>query len=272
VRDQAALSLGQMDSGAGIRLLAETCSGGRGPSVRALALIQDMAPDRLDQVPGPLRRQITYELARIRFWRNWPRTRSVTAAGAIGGAAGFALGLAPLMILHQSQITGSSIPDMLFIAPLLAVFGLLAGAVLALGISAGESLLSDRPGLGRLLGGTLLGGVGFTLLVSLPLSAIAPASLREAALTVAGGGLFAALIGLGITLPAAIHPGRGLVWAGGGLGAALGVVVWGMLGFDPFQVAPKPSVPPPVLLAFGGLAGLLIAFSIAWRGFFRARA
>jgi hypothetical protein len=72
------------------------------------------------------------------------------------------------------------------------------------------------------------------------------------------------LTALGITVPAAFSRQRAFILGGGVIGAALGIVILGVLGFDPFQVSPAPTVPPPLLLAFGGLVGLLMAFSITW--------
>ncbi len=266
VQDTAAVSLGQMGNGKGISLLVDTVSDKqsvhRARGLHALALIQDVAPDQLAGVAGPTRRQATLELARIRFWRNWPRIRAVTAAGAIGGALGFGLGLTPPITLHALALLAGrgSMLDMVFIAPLLAVFGLLAGAVMALGISAGESLLSKRPGVGRITGSSLLGGLGFAIILS-PLAIVDPVGLPGDVWKIVGGGLFGLLIAPGITVPAAITPRRAAALAGGAVGGALGMVIWGALGYKPFQLG---TVPAPVLLVSGGLVGLIIAFSIAW--------
>jgi hypothetical protein len=264
VRDTAAVSLGRMGGQAGFKQLVETGQTGKGPqqarAVRSLALIQDTAPDQLAEITGPLRRRVYYELARIRFSRNWPRIRLVTVAGAAGGAIGFGLGLSPPTALHTAAILGiESIPDLLLIAPVLAVFGLLAGAVMAFGVGTGESLLSRKPTLGRTVGGALLGGLGFAVVLS-PL-AIVDRMLLPVPVVILGAGLFGMLIGLGITAPAAIRPARVAALGGGAVGGALGIVVWRAMGFLPFQVD---SVPTPVLLVCGGVVGLILAFSIAW--------
>jgi hypothetical protein len=268
VRDMAAVSLGGLGVEAGARLLIDAVSTPESPqqaqAVRALALIRDVAPDQLTALRAPIRRQVSNELGKIRLRRNWPSIRMITAAGAIGGTLGFGLGLSPPLAVHTARLLGAqSIRDVIFIAPLVAVFGLLAGAATALGISAGEALWRERAGMGRALGGTLLGGLGFAVCMS-PLAIVDAAGLLDVALTVAGAGLLGALTGLGLTLPAIISRKRAVVLPGGLIGAALGVVVWGALGFKPFQIAPEPSVPLPVLLACGGLLGLIMAWSVTW--------
>jgi len=149
--------------------------------------------------------------------------------------------------------------DMVFIALILALLGLLAGAVMAFGISAGESLLGRRPRLGRALGGALLGGLGFVAVWS-PLVIVDTTEI-PVALVILGSGLFGTMIGLGTTAPAAIIPKRAAGLAGGTVGGALGIVVWRAMGFGPFQVG---SVPTIVLVACGGVVGLILAFSITW--------
>jgi hypothetical protein len=268
VRDRAAVSLGGLEVEAGTQLLIDAVSAPDSPqqaqAVHALALIQDVAPDQLTALRAPIRRQVNYELGKIRFGRNWSSIRMVTAAGAIGGAAGFGLGLAPPMALHSARLLGAqSILDVIFIAPLLAVFGLLAGAVMALGISAGEALLRQRVTMGRTVGGALLGGLGFALTIS-PLAIVDAASPLDGALTVVGGGLLGALTGLGITLPAAASHKWAATVVGGVVGAALGIAVWGALGYAPFRMGPGASVASPLLLFFGGLLGLMMALSLVW--------
>jgi hypothetical protein len=263
VRDMAATSLGRAGVEGGVSLLVDVASAPESPrraqAVHALALIRDVAPQQLKTLRGPARRQVGYELARIRFGRNWPRIRMITAAGAVGGALGFGLGLAPPIALHNAALLGAEyVSDVIFIGPQLAALGLLAGAVMALGISTGEALWRERASMGRAVGGTLLGGLSFAVFLS-------PWLILDAgALTVVGGGLLGALTGLGLTLPAAISHKRAAMLAGGLIGAALGVIVLGALGFIPFQIAPEPSVPLPMLLACGGLLGLMMALSVAW--------
>ena len=150
--------------------------------------------------------------------------------------------------------------DVVFIAPVFAALGLLAGTVMALGLSVGESLLGKRARLGRTLGGTLLGGLGFAAVLSL-FAIVDPIGLPGDVVKIVGGGLFGMTIGLGITAPAAISPKRAVGLGGGAVGGALGIVVWGAMGMKPFQAG---SVPAPVLLVSGGLVGLIMAFSIVW--------
>lgn len=265
VRDTAAVSLGRMGGQAGIGHLMETAQTGESAqqarAVRALALIQDVAPDRLAEKKGRIRRQVHFKLARIRFSRNWPKIRLVIAAGAVGGALGFGLGLGPLMALHSVALYDDPalFLDVVFIAPVLALFGLLAGAVMAFGISTCESLLSRKPRLGRALGGAVLGGLGFAAVFSPQV--IADSMELPAALVILGSGLFGVMIGLGITAPVVLSPKRAAALGGGVVGGALGIVVWRATGFAPFQVG---SVPTPVLLVSGGLVGLILAFSITW--------
>jgi hypothetical protein len=149
---------------------------------------------------------------------------------------------------------------MVFIAPFLALFGLLAGAMMAFGIGAGESLLSRRPRLGRALGGALLGGFGFAAVWS-PLAIVDSVGFPGDAFIIVGGGLFGTIIGLGVTAPAVISPKRVAALGGGTVGGALGIVVWRAMGFGPLQID---SVPTLMLLVSGGLVGLVLAFSIAW--------
>ena len=184
-------------------------------------------------------------------------------AGAVGGALGFGLGLTPPIALHYLAVLGAgSILFTIFIAPILAVFGLLSGSVLALGISSGAALFSRRPGAGRILGGALLGGLGFALFLG-PLAIVDTVRLPDGVFNVMGGGLFGLLIALGITVPAAVAPNRAAALAGGALGGALGILIWRTLGFIPLHVS---SVPTPILLVSGGLVGLILASSIVWAG------
>ena len=115
VRDAAAVSLGQMGGQEGISLLVDAASdkGGarRAQAVHALALSQDAAPGGLVEVTGPLRRQVAVQLARIRFWRNWPRIRMVTLAGAIGGAICAAAGADFLCYVTPAEHLGLPTPQ-----------------------------------------------------------------------------------------------------------------------------------------------------------------
>jgi hypothetical protein len=265
VRDTAAVSLGRTGGQAGIEFLVEVAQTEKGQqqarAIRALALVQDIVWDRLPETMGTLRRQISYELARIRVRRNWPKIRAVTVAGAIGGAVGFGLGLSPLVAFHTAALfSGGSILDLVFIGPILAVLGLLAGSVMGLGISMGESLLGRRSRLGRMLGGTFLGGLGFAVILS-TLAIVDPVGLPDDVLKIVGGGFLGTAIGLGVTAGAVISPTLAAGLGGGTIGGALGIIVWGLMGMKPFQVG---SVPTALILISGGLVGLIMAFSIVW--------
>jgi hypothetical protein len=151
------------------------------------------------------------------------------------------------------------IVDVVTYALILAPFGLLAGAVMAFGISAVGSLLSRRPRLGRALGGALLGGLGFA-------AVFAPLMTGEmmelpVGLVILGNGLFGTIIGLGITAPAVIGPRRAVALVGGAVGGTVGILFCRTLGFPAFQVE---SVPTPVLLLSGAVVGLILALSITW--------
>jgi hypothetical protein len=269
VRDTAAVSLGRVEGRMGVSLLVDTVSdeesADRAQGLRALALIQDVSSDQLADVARPIRRQITLELAKINFWRAWPRTRLATGIGAAGGALAFGLGFTPPMaMLFMALVRGpASLMMTVFIGPLLAALGLVAGAVMALGISTGEAVFGRRPGLGRILGGTLLGGLGFALVLA-PLAIVDATAPLDAVLRTVGGGLTGMLIGLGITGPGAITSRRVAALVGGAVGGSLGIVIWGALGFDPFNPFPGGAAPLPVLLVSGGLVGLILAFSILW--------
>jgi hypothetical protein len=263
VRDRAAVSLAQMKNWAGIKMLVEMAQVQESPqpmqALRALALIQDVAPDQLGQTGGALRRQVYYKLAKIRFWRSWPRIRWVTVAGTVGGALAFGLGLTLPTILHRAQIYQTqSFIAVVFFAQIFAILGLLAGAGIAFGIAVGEALFSERAKLGRIGGGALLGGLAFALVLFFP-SIVGAENALSIFLVSVGSGLFGLTTGLGITLPAAVSQRRAAVLGGGFAGAALGAIIWRALGYNLFQ-----DVSVPALLICGGLVGLIIAFSITW--------
>jgi hypothetical protein len=266
VRDTAALSLAQTADPESLTGLIEAATRPDGPqparAIRALALIEEAAPGKLKALPRPTRQRILRELAKIRFWRHWPRIRLVTAAGAIGGAAAFGLGLTPPVAVQLARLS-QPLTDLIIYAPLLTVLGLVAGAFLAFGLSSGAALFGRRPKWGRVVGGTLLGGLGFALVLS-PL-AIVDAPDLVAGLTVGlGGVIFGALTGFGLTVTAVLSRQRVLALAGGGLGAIAGLFSFGALGFDPFQVvAGQPLVWLSILFS-GGVVGAILAFTIGW--------
>lgn len=260
VREMAAVSLGRMSDPEGIKKLVRTAqtseSQQRMRAIHGLALIREVAADWPPDVTGNIRRQVYYELAKIRFWRNWSRIRVITVVGAMGGALGFGFGLSPLLTLSQaaSQSLQTAITDALGFFLLFAIMGLLFGAGLTFGISVGGALLGERVKLGRLLGGIFLGGISSSVLLS-------PFILGEASvlLAIVGSGLFGVIMALGITISSAISSKRGIIIGGAAVSGALGLVTWSHLGFTPGQ-----DLPILVLLAFGGLIGLILAFSIAW--------
>jgi hypothetical protein len=270
VREMAAVTLAQMGGHAGIKQLVEIAQVSdrlqRMRAVQVLALIQDTAPGLLAEIENRLKHQTYYQLAKLRFWRNWARIRIVMVAGAIGGAMGFGLGLSPPIALHSLALYRNvvgSITDMLFIIPLLAIMGLLAGAGMALGISVGESLFSERVRLGRAVGGTVLGGLAFAAVLS-PITVVDMTGLLDGVLKIVGSGLFGMATGLGFTAAWGISPKRPVALGGGMVGAVLGIMALGALGYDPFQVVPQSTVPAPVLIVSGALVGLMMAFSISW--------
>lgn len=265
VRDMAAVSLGRMGSATGIKQVVEAAQASEDlqarQAIHALALIQDAAAARLADVAGRIRRQVYYELAKIRFWRSWSRISKVTAVGAIGGAIGFGLGLSSLLTLTEFLLyrdLARTLRDIIFIAPLLATFGLLTGGGMAFGVSLGEALFSERAKMGRIVGGALLGGLAFMVVLSLPIIADAK-SLPGALLASVGSGLFGMMIALGITVSLAISSRRIIALVGGVVGGAAGLAILGNPGFIPGQAN---SI--VMLLASGGVVGLIMAFTIAW--------
>lgn len=262
VRDTAAASLGLMGGQPGINYLTDILLEKEDPlrsrALRALARIRDVAPDQMIDLSGTARLSISSTLAKMRFRRDWPKIRAVTAAGAIGGALGFGLGLTiPLMIQFMEVSDSQSLILAVFIVPLIGVLGLLAGAAVAIGISGGESVMRERAGIGRLVGGILFGGLGFALVLA-PLAIVNLTGFPDDLLEIIGGGLFGVLIALGMTLPAAFTSNRVALIVGGALGGGLGMVAWRVLGFTPLQ-----SSTLPLLLASGALTGFILALSIS---------
>lgn len=264
VRNMGAISLGLMQGQKGIDFLTDVVLEKENPrrtrAFQALARIQDVAPDQRIELSGSTRFHIYYDLAKIRFQGDWPRIRLVTTAGAIGGALGFGFGLTLPLVPQSEQIFGpsASVLDLAFVGLFLAILGLLAGAIMAFGISGAESLKRERASIARIVGGTLLGGLGFAVAL-FPLAIAAPEGLIDVVLKIIGGGLFGVLTALGITVPAALTSRRIAVLIGGALGASLGIFVGGALGFELFQVQ---SVGTPVLIASGGATGLIMALSM----------
>ena len=274
VREMAAVSLGQMEDPTGLQRLLDTAQASEGTqrsqAVHALALIQEAVPYSLADMSRQMRRQVYYELVKLRFWRNWPRIGKVTTAGAIGGAVGIGLGVGTLLSLNLvvNQSPWAAVMDRFLYFLVSAILGLLLGAALTFGINVGEVLLRERAGLGRIAGGVLLGGVSFSVLLLILGSG---SGFRELLRDIVGGGVFGVMIALGITMSSVISPERGVMLEWGAVGGALGLVIWSYLGFAPGQdvFAPgqdvfKAVLRAVILLGCGGLVGLSMAFSIAW--------
>jgi hypothetical protein len=255
VREMAAISLGRMGSRSGIERLTNNLltgkNGEQDRAVRALAIIQDVAPVHSPTIPFPLWRPIYVELAKLRFLRQWPQIRMVTAVGAVAGVVGFALTLTPLLALQWFATFRRSeqvIQDLLFIVFFSALLGLIAGSGLAFGISVGKALVSEHITIGRMLGGALLGGVSFAIAL-FPLQ------------SVPGGMLLGALAGFGITSPLLVNRRRSAQLIGGMVGAALGLLLF-VNFYDPKLLSPAGSI--MMLVMAGGVSGLIMAFAIGW--------
>ena len=262
VRDAAATSLGQMGGRAGLEHLIDHALDGedlqRARAVRALALIRDAVPQQSVPIPASLQRSVYRELATLRFRRAWPWIRQVTAAGAVGGAIGFGLGVTPIEILNEITVFQRLVlRDAPFVATFTALFGLIAGTGTGFGYSAGRALLKENPNLGRTVGGTLLGGLGFAIAL-FPLAMAAGTGLVAG---LAGGGLFGALFGFGMSAPTLVNQKRPAQLAGGAAGGALGIILF-TLQYAP-EVLPYEAYTSILILA-GGLLGLIMAFSIGW--------
>jgi hypothetical protein len=255
-----------MENQAGIQRLIQSLSAPDTPAdsrtaLHALAHIRDVAPDQLMGINGADRRRIMQELAKIRFWRNWPRNRLVVAFGAIGGAMAFGLGLTLPVALHDVGLSGVSIGEsVLFYGLQLTILGLLAGSGMALGISLGDTLLREQSRLGRIIGGSLFGGLFFTVALFL----FIVGNITEQPESILGSLSFGFLVGLGVTVPALAGRGRVPTVIGAIIGATSGILVFGALGFAPFQVAEVTYVPWILLLAAGAIVGLAMASSITW--------
>ena len=260
VRDAAAVNLAQMGSQAGLAQLMAATQANKRPqqqrAVRAMALIQDIAPGRVAQAGSSAQLALYIELARIRFWRHWPRIRLTMAAVAAGGAVGFGLGLTPPVIWYGSPVFGGvSLLDILGYGLAIAILGLLVGAGQGFGLSASAALFGRR---GRSLGSIVSGGLSFAAVLSLLLLG-SGAGFSEFLLAVIGSGLFGMMIGLGMTVAPTTGSRYGLMLGGGAVGGGIGLVLWHYLGF-----MPKHEIPVFILFPFGGLVGLIIAFSLAW--------
>ena len=269
VREAASVALAQMDGRGGIDFLQEAAArpegDGRQRALRALAVILDMSLDRYATISRLRRLPLVSRVAQIRLRREWPRIRSITIAGAAGGALAFGSGLGLVHIVHalqdlRSATAFSLVTFAIFMSSLLAVFGLLAGAIMAFGIGAGEALLREKARLGRVLGGALLGGLGFALVLS-PLALGDDTGFPGILLKILGGGLLGVFIALGITLSTALSTRRAVILIGGSLGGTFGVPWWGMMGYKPLALESKPLF---LLIVAGALTGAVIAAGIVF--------
>lgn len=264
VRDRAAASLGQLGDFEGIRLLTGAVETGdstqRRRALRALALIQDVAPDTMKALDRPFERQVRVTLARIRLQRSWLHIRTVTVAGTVGGAIATSLGLtlAYWLVNPQGFVgPGQALSQAILLAFIFAVLGLAVGASVAFGISAGEAVLDDRPTAGRVLGATILGGLGFALGPGLFFLASA-SGVPEALQTIVACGLAGMTTGLGVSLPVLVSRRPALILMGGVIGGAAAFAILGVLGIKPFEPTSLPA-----LAVSGTLYGLIMALSIA---------
>ena len=268
VRQMAAASLGYigMDAQASIPLLIDALGEGeserQSQAVRALAIIADGAPELLRTASRPIPFSIYLELAQIRLRRAWPWIRLVTGAGAAGGALGTGLGLGLPFGLHTSALAGGQgLWIIFFVIALSAIFGMLAGAIMAFGMGAGEALLCERARMGRIAGGAFLGGLGFATVFSpLVIADVDAGGFTDLSLGIAGAGLLGTFIALGLTLPGAISSSRLGTLVGGATGGSVGFLVWGALGATYLQAQ---NVPLAILLASGAFCGLIIAAAVA---------
>jgi hypothetical protein len=201
--------------------------------------------------------KVARRVARIRLSRARGSIRSVTVGGAVGGAVGFALGLVPVAFLNFAQIYG--VAAGVAIAPFLIVafgiLGLMAGAIVAAGISIGQALGPGRRVLAPTLGGIVGGSIGFA--AGLALYALA-AFGQSPLVVMPPAALAGALLACGITIAAGIGKLPFAKLVGGAFGGALGFGILAVMG-----TLPSPS--PAYVLAAGPIIGLAIACGIARR-------
>lgn len=263
VRAAAATSLGWAGGEAGVGILADAALDKDSPrrvlALQALVVVADSAGTKA--IPTSLRNRVRLRLAALRLRRHRSKIGWFVAAGALGGAASYGLGLTVASILFSMVGTrgATKIVDLLWYTFIFASLGALAGAGLGLGMGLGESLMKGREGVGRMLGGALLGGLSFALtlgltllLTTLPVSKMNPLSIPAA-------GLVGVLIALGATIPAQFGLGRAISLLGGTLGGVVGVEILGLLDIGLFD-----HNYPARLLLVGVLIGLPVTASLVW--------
>jgi hypothetical protein len=260
VRQAAAVGLARTGVGAAVEKLAQVAWGAKGDqrtrAVEALAQVWDTNAALLPDLGWPLYEKIARRVARIRLSRAWGSIRSVSVGGAVGGAVGFALGLVPAVCLNIAELFGAvwGVAMAPFVIVAFGILGLVAGALVALGISTGQALGPGRrvlaPTLGGAVGGSigLAAGLGFYALAygQSPLTVMPPAALAGA------------LLACGIAVAAGMSRSPWAKLVGGALGGVLGfglLIVFGTL----------PAMNRVLLLAAGPIIGLAIAYGIARR-------
>ncbi|MCC9076549.1 SIR2 family protein [Litorilinea aerophila] len=276
VRDQAARSLARLEAPDAVDRLAaaldEALPETQARVRRGLAQILHLDPSLLMGLDRRRRRGVAWTLAHMRLAANLPWLRQVVAVGAGAGGLAFGLGLTPPLVLHAAGTLYTpgaagpvaSVLDALFIGPMVALMGLVAGALLAAGIGVGR-LLWPEPGrlLPRLVLGGLAGGVG-TGLVLAPLVTVDADGPVAALLSSLGAGLFGVLLAWGVVAGLAVARWPVLAWAAAALGGGVGLVLMGLSGFAPFGTGPAAAVPPWLIPTSGALTGLLLAAGLQW--------
>lgn len=257
VREVAAISLAQGRHVSAIAHLGALVRRGTQPegshALRALAVVRDIDPGLVTRAALP-QFQLAAALATLRLQRAAPVIRAMTAAGAVGGSLAFGLGLLPSVGLHFLRI--SSFENAIFVTLLLSALGVLAGALMGLGISVGGTFAGPQAAAGRVAGGVISGAAS----TAIALLIVSTAGEGSAVLQLAGAGLFGAAIAAGITLPMARATEHGeLLWVGGALGGILGYALWGMAGLTVFR---EHEVALSLQLMSGGLTGLIMAVAL----------
>lgn len=256
VRDTAADSLGHLEKSSenALLLLANSMDTGqkqdRSRATRALALAGNISPELLNTLTSKSRWKVRRELGQIRMQRDRSKLGRMTAAGVAGGAVGIGLGLGIPWVL-ETTATLQTTMDLIFILPLFAVFGAIAGGWLAFGIGTGEALFDQQGSIGRVLTAVIIGGLGLAVIFT-------PVMILGGTLIgIVGAGMLGVLLVLGIVLP------RSWPWPirllTGALSGALGFVILGYTGFDPLHLE---ILPVGFVLLFGFLCGGIQAFSI----------
>lgn len=258
VRQAAAVGLAHTGEGEAVEELAQVAwqaSGNqRTRAVEALAWVWDTNAVLLPDLGWPLYEKVARRVARIRLSRARGSIRSATVGGAVGGAVGFALGLVPAACLNIAQLYGAmwGIAMAPLAIALFGILGLIAGALVALGITTGQALSPGRRVLAPTLGGAVGGAIGFAAGLGL----YAVAIWRSVSMVMPPVALAGALLACGIAIAAGINRSP--------LARLVGGVLGGTLGFG--LLAVRETIPEMNLflsLAAGPIVGLAIAYGIA---------